>query len=294
MTVCRSKAWDERVLRSAWWVHASQVSKTAPSGQYLSTGSFIIRGKKNPLTPHRLEMGLGILFRVERESHDDDEDVVVEKNAAIVEKKEVVVEKEATLEDVLESFVLTTTTNSTVITEEDTEEKKEEEKKKEEEDEQEKPQKKQVKRGKRSKMKRAKQKYKDQDEEDYRIAMASLKGTGKQFVEYEKRFEGSTKKKKEELNKTTERFDEKNRTEQQQQKQQQHHHYKDRAEKEEVIEDSHAEVLELVSSPSEEQLKSSRMCVRSLHNPNLEKQYFKCTLNFLRKHRYPWSPPLVL
>ena len=87
--------------------------------------------------------------------------------------------------------------------------------------------------------------------------MASLKGTGKQFVEYEKRFEGSTKKKKEELNKTTERFDEKNRTEQQQQKQQQHHHYKDRAEKEEVIEDSHAEVLELVSSPSEEQLKSS-------------------------------------
>ena len=256
MTVCRSKAWDERVLRSAWWVHASQVSKTAPSGQYLSTGSFIIRGKKNPLTPHRLEMGLGILFRVERESHEDEDVVVVEKNA-IVEKKEVVVEKEATLEDVLESFVLTTTTNSTVMTEEDTEEKKEEEKK-EEEDEQEKPQKKQVKRGKRSKMKRAKQKYKDQDEEDYRIAMASLKGTGKQFVEYEKRFEGSTKKKKEELNKTTMRFDEKNRTEQQQQKQ---YYKEDRAEKEEVIEDSHAEVLELVSSPSEEQLKSSRMCV---------------------------------
>ena len=172
------------------------------------------------------------------------------------------------------------------------EEEEEEEKKKEEE--QKKPQKK-VKRGKRSKMKRAKRKYKDQDEEDYKIAMASLKGTGKQFVEYEKRFEGSTKKMKEESKKMIERFNEKNRTEQQQ-KQQQQQHYKDRVEKEEVIEDSHAEVLELVSSPSEEQLKSSRMCVRSLHNPNpnLEKQYFKCTLNFLRKHRYPWSPPLVL
>lgn len=51
-------------MRSAWWVHASQVSKTAPSGQYLPTGSFIIRGKKNTLSPHRLEMGMGLLFRV--------------------------------------------------------------------------------------------------------------------------------------------------------------------------------------------------------------------------------------
>lgn len=31
----------------AWWVHPSQVSKTPQAGEYLTTGSFVIRGKKN-------------------------------------------------------------------------------------------------------------------------------------------------------------------------------------------------------------------------------------------------------
>eukprot|EP01051_Picozoa_sp_SAG22_P003330 SAG22_NODE_161_length_16908_cov_39.687965_8_plen_320_part_00 len=43
-------------MTSAWWVEAGQVSKTAPSGEYLSTGSFIIRGKKNFLPPSPLAM----------------------------------------------------------------------------------------------------------------------------------------------------------------------------------------------------------------------------------------------
>lgn len=47
MTVCRSAAWNAKIITSAWWVHAEQVSKTAPSGEYLPTGSFMIRGKKN-------------------------------------------------------------------------------------------------------------------------------------------------------------------------------------------------------------------------------------------------------
>jgi len=46
MSVCRSAAWDAKVITSAWWVYASQVSKTAPTGEYLTTGSFMIRGKK--------------------------------------------------------------------------------------------------------------------------------------------------------------------------------------------------------------------------------------------------------
>ena len=260
MTVCRSKAWDERVLRSAWWVHASQVSKTAPSGQYLSTGSFIIRGKKNPLTPHRLEMGLGILFCVKRESHDDDCDDAIERNETVVVEKEKS-EVHTTLEDVLETFVLTTKTTTTTTNSTDTESgsnqiKKEEKEKIIEEDEREETQKNQLKRGKRSKMKRAKKKYKDQDEHDYRIAMASLQGR-KKFVEYEKRFEGKIK------STTKEKANEKNRTERQhrpqtQEVQDQPHYVKER---EEVIEDSHAEVLELVSSPSKEQLLSSYMCV---------------------------------
>ena len=94
MCVCRSQAWDAKVVTSAWWVHpeqvrrggggrggvrrsggamkgisplplclppqsprppaaraARQVSKTAPTGEYLVTGSFMIRGKKNYLPP---------------------------------------------------------------------------------------------------------------------------------------------------------------------------------------------------------------------------------------------------
>ena len=43
-----------------------QVSKTAPTGEYLPTGSFIIRGKKNFLPPQPLIMGLAFMFRLVR------------------------------------------------------------------------------------------------------------------------------------------------------------------------------------------------------------------------------------
>ncbi|KAJ8308820.1 hypothetical protein KUTeg_013694 [Tegillarca granosa] len=43
MAICNSAAWDAKVITSAWWVHHDQVSKTAPSGEYLTTGSFMIR-----------------------------------------------------------------------------------------------------------------------------------------------------------------------------------------------------------------------------------------------------------
>jgi len=42
-----------------------QVSKTAPTGEYLTTGSFMIRGKKNYLPPTQLVMGFAMLFRVD-------------------------------------------------------------------------------------------------------------------------------------------------------------------------------------------------------------------------------------
>lgn len=44
MAICHSAAWDAKVVTSAWWVNHDQVSKTAPSGEYLTTGSFMIRG----------------------------------------------------------------------------------------------------------------------------------------------------------------------------------------------------------------------------------------------------------
>ncbi|XP_069772502.1 ribosome quality control complex subunit NEMF isoform X2 [Narcine bancroftii] len=67
MAVCYSAAWEARVITSAWWVHHNQVSKTAPTGEYLTTGSFMIRGKKNYLPPSYLMMGFGFLFKVDEQ-----------------------------------------------------------------------------------------------------------------------------------------------------------------------------------------------------------------------------------
>ncbi|XP_059815277.1 ribosome quality control complex subunit NEMF-like isoform X2 [Hypanus sabinus] len=67
MAICYSAAWDARVIISAWWVHHNQVSKTAPTGEYLTTGSFMIRGKKNYLPPSYLMMGFGFLFKVDEQ-----------------------------------------------------------------------------------------------------------------------------------------------------------------------------------------------------------------------------------
>ena len=47
MAVCRSGTWSAGVAAAAWWVRASQVSKTAQSGEFLTTGSFVVRGRKN-------------------------------------------------------------------------------------------------------------------------------------------------------------------------------------------------------------------------------------------------------
>lgn len=63
-----SAAWEAKVMTTAWWVDSSQVSKTAPSGEYLTTGSFMIRGKKNFLPPVPVVLGFGLLFRLEESS----------------------------------------------------------------------------------------------------------------------------------------------------------------------------------------------------------------------------------
>ncbi|XP_062061154.1 ribosome quality control complex subunit NEMF [Lepus europaeus] len=68
MALCYSAAWDARVITSAWWVYHHQVSKTAPTGEYLTTGSFMIRGKKNFLPPSYLMMGFSFLFKVDESS----------------------------------------------------------------------------------------------------------------------------------------------------------------------------------------------------------------------------------
>ena len=68
MAVCYSSAWDAKIWQSAWWVHANQVSKTAPSGEYLTTGSFMVRGKRNQIAQPQLVMGFGFMFCLEEQS----------------------------------------------------------------------------------------------------------------------------------------------------------------------------------------------------------------------------------
>lgn len=81
-------------------MHHDQVSKSAPTGEYLTTGSFMIRGKKNYLTQSQLIMGLGIMFRLEDSSierHKNERRVKTvdeenEKADSIIEDKEIELE----------------------------------------------------------------------------------------------------------------------------------------------------------------------------------------------------------
>ena len=66
--LCHSKAWEGKIVTSVYWVHADQVSKTPPTGLYIPTGSFMIRGKRNIMTPSKLELGFTIMFTLNEES----------------------------------------------------------------------------------------------------------------------------------------------------------------------------------------------------------------------------------
>ncbi|KAK5991007.1 Ribosome quality control complex subunit 2 [Cladobotryum mycophilum] len=68
LSVCASEAWDSKAGMGAWWVNADQVSKLDSIGEFLPTGSFMIRGKKNFLPPTQLLLGFGVMFKVSEES----------------------------------------------------------------------------------------------------------------------------------------------------------------------------------------------------------------------------------
>ncbi|XP_043462985.1 nuclear export mediator factor NEMF homolog [Leptopilina heterotoma] len=255
MAVTYSIAWEAKVVAGAWWVNNDQVSKTAPTGEYLTTGSFMIRGKKNYLPPCQLVMGLGFMFRLEESSierHkgerrvrtlDDENDesfVETEKEIEIEEgegedeednleqeklnpiqelnelentQEEKVEEKNDESSDDEENKSLFPDTqikidlsgskmhlrvdNAKPLTNQENKEVKEEEKlekitqkkekvnsqnrsqqKAENEEEKEKPKPQALKRGQKGKLKKIKEKYKDQDEEDRRLLMAALQSAG--------------------------------------------------------------------------------------------------------------------
>lgn len=68
LSVCASEAWDQKAGMGAWWVKAEQVSKLAPTGDFMPLGSFMVRGEKNFLPPAQLLLGLGIIFKISEES----------------------------------------------------------------------------------------------------------------------------------------------------------------------------------------------------------------------------------
>jgi predicted ribosome quality control (RQC) complex YloA/Tae2 family protein len=68
LAVACSSAWDSKAGMSAWWVNADQVSKSAPTGEFLPAGSFMVRGKKTFLPPAVLLLGFGVVFKISEES----------------------------------------------------------------------------------------------------------------------------------------------------------------------------------------------------------------------------------
>lgn len=64
-TVSFSRAWkDELGSADAYWVFGDQVSKSAPSGEYLPRGSFFIEGKKNLVRHLKVELAIGLAFHL--------------------------------------------------------------------------------------------------------------------------------------------------------------------------------------------------------------------------------------
>jgi predicted ribosome quality control (RQC) complex YloA/Tae2 family protein len=60
-TVSFSSAWKTGLgAADAYWVYRDQVGQTAPSGEYLPKGSFMIRGKKNFVSNNLVQVSLGI------------------------------------------------------------------------------------------------------------------------------------------------------------------------------------------------------------------------------------------
>ncbi|KAI5190757.1 nuclear export mediator factor NEMF [Nematocida sp. AWRm77] len=62
--LCLSKAWASGVVVPVYSVRGSQISKTAPAGEYLKHGSFMMTGKKEFYHPYKLEYGFSLVYKL--------------------------------------------------------------------------------------------------------------------------------------------------------------------------------------------------------------------------------------
>ncbi|KAI0988346.1 hypothetical protein GJ496_011382 [Pomphorhynchus laevis] len=112
MAVCYSKSWETKVISDAYWVYSSQVSKVAPSGSYISPGSFMITGKRNFLNVHSLVLGYGLFFKIsdeDAEKHKNDTRFQSTNNIDLTEQNH---DYE---EDVLDDVIHTTAVGETMF-----------------------------------------------------------------------------------------------------------------------------------------------------------------------------------
>jgi predicted ribosome quality control (RQC) complex YloA/Tae2 family protein len=62
LAVAYSRAWRESLTSlDVYWVHQDQVSKTAPTGEYLSKGMFMIRGLRNYIRNVPVQISVGVI-----------------------------------------------------------------------------------------------------------------------------------------------------------------------------------------------------------------------------------------
>ncbi len=59
-TLCYSKAWQNKRIESVYWIHPHQLSKKAPSGEYIARGAFMIYGRKKYVKEVELKYAIGI------------------------------------------------------------------------------------------------------------------------------------------------------------------------------------------------------------------------------------------
>ncbi len=96
LSVSTSTAWDSKAVMSAWWVTFDQVTKTLPTGDYVTGNNFVIRGTKNYLPPAQLVLGFGVLFQISDESKakhlkhrlQNEEDMALQDDASALQEGE--------------------------------------------------------------------------------------------------------------------------------------------------------------------------------------------------------------
>jgi predicted ribosome quality control (RQC) complex YloA/Tae2 family protein len=61
-TICHSRAWQAEKITEVYYVKPEQISKHAPSGEYIAHGAFMIYGKKTFVKDIELRLAVGIAF----------------------------------------------------------------------------------------------------------------------------------------------------------------------------------------------------------------------------------------